>query len=284
MNPVFGAVGLLWSGNWQICQAAVDTVLKGGSLRPPSPSSMSSCLPANLNFSAPCPPALAMSGKFPFPSADPAQMTISLPSNTSAANSFDRHTMSLGIGLPETSAQEPLSNNRSNKVSNNGWHWEAVHGQNVEPTSAWQKDAHCDSQNQIHSSTTEFRRDELRCELQRGVHPQGTYVAPRRVRARVEASPVAPLGSGERVREELSVPANGAEQIELDLTLKVKGDRGQKVVGTKRLSSPCDSVNSEGSVTSLDSTLREPSRPFSSWPLEMSLMPQPYRQLLPLMQ
>ncbi|XP_010559050.1 PREDICTED: LOB domain-containing protein 37-like [Tarenaya hassleriana] len=34
VNPVNGAVGLLWTGNWQICQQAVDTVLRGGSLRP----------------------------------------------------------------------------------------------------------------------------------------------------------------------------------------------------------------------------------------------------------
>ncbi|KAH9313583.1 hypothetical protein KI387_022210, partial [Taxus chinensis] len=39
VNPVNGAVGLLWSGNWQICQAAVETVLKGGILRPPQSSS-----------------------------------------------------------------------------------------------------------------------------------------------------------------------------------------------------------------------------------------------------
>ncbi|GLU15925.1 hypothetical protein SLE2022_323770 [Rubroshorea leprosula] len=34
VNPVNGAVGLLSSGNWHVCQAAVDTVLAGGSLRP----------------------------------------------------------------------------------------------------------------------------------------------------------------------------------------------------------------------------------------------------------
>lgn len=34
VNPVNGAVGLLWTGNWHICQAAVETVLRGGSLRP----------------------------------------------------------------------------------------------------------------------------------------------------------------------------------------------------------------------------------------------------------
>lgn len=34
VNPVSGAVGLLWTGNWHVCQAAVDTVLRGGTLRP----------------------------------------------------------------------------------------------------------------------------------------------------------------------------------------------------------------------------------------------------------
>ncbi|CAM8985726.1 unnamed protein product [Rhodiola kirilowii] len=34
VNPVNGAVGLLGTGNWQVCQAAVETVLRGGTLRP----------------------------------------------------------------------------------------------------------------------------------------------------------------------------------------------------------------------------------------------------------
>ncbi|CAA2958489.1 Hypothetical predicted protein [Olea europaea subsp. europaea] len=34
VNPVNGAVGLLWSGNWHVCQEAVETVLCGGALRP----------------------------------------------------------------------------------------------------------------------------------------------------------------------------------------------------------------------------------------------------------
>ncbi|XP_051140219.1 LOB domain-containing protein 38-like [Andrographis paniculata] len=34
VNPVNGAVGLLWTGNWRVCQAAVETVLRGGALKP----------------------------------------------------------------------------------------------------------------------------------------------------------------------------------------------------------------------------------------------------------
>ncbi|XP_071924515.1 uncharacterized protein [Coffea arabica] len=34
VNPVSGAVGLLSTGNWPVCEAAVETVLAGGTLRP----------------------------------------------------------------------------------------------------------------------------------------------------------------------------------------------------------------------------------------------------------
>lgn len=34
INPVHGAVGLLWTGNWHLCQTAVETVLRGGVIGP----------------------------------------------------------------------------------------------------------------------------------------------------------------------------------------------------------------------------------------------------------
>ena len=34
INPVSGAVGLLWAGSWHLCEAAVQTVLRGGAIRP----------------------------------------------------------------------------------------------------------------------------------------------------------------------------------------------------------------------------------------------------------
>ncbi|RCV13786.1 hypothetical protein SEVIR_2G384900v4 [Setaria viridis] len=34
INPVSGAVGLLGAGSWHLCQAAVETVLRGGGIRP----------------------------------------------------------------------------------------------------------------------------------------------------------------------------------------------------------------------------------------------------------
>lgn len=33
MNPIYGSVGLLWSGNWQLCQDAVEAVLKGNPIK-----------------------------------------------------------------------------------------------------------------------------------------------------------------------------------------------------------------------------------------------------------
>ncbi|KAJ8567476.1 hypothetical protein K7X08_019684 [Anisodus acutangulus] len=34
VNPIYGSVGLLWSGNWQLCQNAVEAVLKGDPITP----------------------------------------------------------------------------------------------------------------------------------------------------------------------------------------------------------------------------------------------------------
>ncbi|XP_016495337.1 LOB domain-containing protein 41-like [Nicotiana tabacum] len=34
VNPIYGSVGLLWSGNWQLCQNAVEAVLKGAPVTP----------------------------------------------------------------------------------------------------------------------------------------------------------------------------------------------------------------------------------------------------------
>lgn len=33
INPVSGGIGLMWTGNWDLCQAAADAVLRGESLR-----------------------------------------------------------------------------------------------------------------------------------------------------------------------------------------------------------------------------------------------------------
>ncbi|PUZ57859.1 hypothetical protein GQ55_5G463100 [Panicum hallii var. hallii] len=38
LNPVYGSVGLLWSGNWQLCQSAVESVLRGMPIAQPPPA------------------------------------------------------------------------------------------------------------------------------------------------------------------------------------------------------------------------------------------------------
>ncbi|CAL4895243.1 unnamed protein product [Urochloa decumbens] len=45
VNPVYGSVGLLWSGNWQLCQAAVEAVLKGAPIVQISPDEAAAAAP-----------------------------------------------------------------------------------------------------------------------------------------------------------------------------------------------------------------------------------------------
>ncbi|OAY73113.1 LOB domain-containing protein 41 [Ananas comosus] len=52
-NPIYGSVGLLWSGNWQVCQSAVEAVLKGAPVEP-IPSVESAAAP----LLSPSPPPL----------------------------------------------------------------------------------------------------------------------------------------------------------------------------------------------------------------------------------
>lgn len=39
MNPIFGSVGLLWSGTWSLCHNAVEAVLNGAPITPMSSDS-----------------------------------------------------------------------------------------------------------------------------------------------------------------------------------------------------------------------------------------------------
>ncbi|KAK8944641.1 LOB domain-containing protein 41 [Platanthera zijinensis] len=46
VSPIYGSAGLLWSGRWQLCQAAVDSVLNGVPILP-SPSEFAVSNPAS---------------------------------------------------------------------------------------------------------------------------------------------------------------------------------------------------------------------------------------------
>ncbi|CAL9755147.1 unnamed protein product [Musa acuminata subsp. burmannicoides] len=50
VNPIYGSVGLLWSGSWQLCQAAVEAVLKGAPIAQ---------IPIEMAASTPAPPLKA---------------------------------------------------------------------------------------------------------------------------------------------------------------------------------------------------------------------------------
>lgn len=46
VNPIYGSVGLLWSGSWQLCQTAVEAVLKGAPITQISSDSAAAAVPA----------------------------------------------------------------------------------------------------------------------------------------------------------------------------------------------------------------------------------------------
>ncbi|XP_010926047.1 LOB domain-containing protein 40 [Elaeis guineensis] len=45
VNPIYGSVGLLWSGNWPLCQAAVENVLRGAPIAQISSDSAAAAVP-----------------------------------------------------------------------------------------------------------------------------------------------------------------------------------------------------------------------------------------------
>ncbi|KAF8098480.1 hypothetical protein N665_0266s0048 [Sinapis alba] len=87
VNPVNGAVGLLWTGNWNICQAAVETVLLGGSLRP-------------------VPELLTCDDGFPSPTSDEAsEISTKMLKDSSAGDIYHHCRFSSSRSRPTTSEQ-----------------------------------------------------------------------------------------------------------------------------------------------------------------------------------
>ncbi|CAK9196315.1 unnamed protein product [Sphagnum troendelagicum] len=208
VNPVFGSVGLLWSGNWQTCQAAVETVLRGSSLQAPAPSSLNaSCFLTST-------PGL----QAPFPGRVP---------QLHALNDMEGWNMQ----MPNIN-----SAHRETKVED-----DASYGP-----------------------------------------PISAQRAPRRVKSKI---------SPER---DVQTATIDVEQLELDLTLKVKSNTARGALQVRRqhppcptfkrkLLSPCESVSSEGSVTSLDSSTHHSL--WGNWPSlhTNSLECKPHYKLLSLL-
>ncbi|CAM6036059.1 unnamed protein product [Sphagnum compactum] len=179
VNPVFGSVGLLWSGNWQTCQAAVETVLRGSSLQAPAPSSLN----------ASCFLTLTPGLQAPLPGRVPQVLSL---------NDMEGWNMK----MPNMNGAH-----QETKVEDDASYGPLISAQR----------------------------------------------APRRVKSKI---------SPER---EVQTTTIDVEQLELDLTLKVKSNTARGALQVRRqhppcptfkrkLLSPCESVSSEGSVTSLDSS------------------------------
>ena len=85
VNPVDGAVGLLSTGNWHLCQAAVETVLAGGALRPTSGVSKPSRDGPSVSFSE-----------------VKNRLTQSKPLIASDGRAINKETSNLGLSLTPT--------------------------------------------------------------------------------------------------------------------------------------------------------------------------------------
>eukprot|EP00250_Pteridium_aquilinum_P005620 c15690_g1_i1 orf=420-1460(+) len=242
VNPVFGAVGLLWSGNWGVCQSAVETVLKGGSLRPAA-----SCLPA-----------------LPAKSAHPVACRSKLPPHTHPSST---PIISFNPSLKRPPSAEPITEVPMKRVKVS-----TVHQGPLQEASGITSEAANLNQDHINgllckqgSHESGYPAENFVVAKQEDISgplPMGQLHAPvpRRVRPHVARSVSAAMVIDQEVCEEqgaLREESHGT--IELDLTLNSHGNVADVGVwkmgspGFLRVSSPSSfSVNSEGSVTTSD--------------------------------
>lgn len=95
VDPISGSVGLLCSGKWEQCQAAVDGVLKGKPITP-DPSSSSSSSSSNNNAPAAAPLTLNVQSRplkiydIRHVSKDPSTASCSDKTKTRAKRSWNR--------------------------------------------------------------------------------------------------------------------------------------------------------------------------------------------------
>ncbi|KAG6557299.1 hypothetical protein Mapa_001227 [Marchantia paleacea] len=294
VNPVFGAVGLLWAGKWDVCQAAVETVLKGGSLRPPSPTAM------EVNN------AMSNAGirNIPFPGVKPSQ-NLSCPSDTAGLSASGeksecfskvREDMMEGFYNARCGTNASHQTNLMSEVESSPAS-EIKKGADVGVPSVQQFGIdQCPDE-----GTTKFTPVRLEFPSVRGVHMPMSKRCDSEKREHEERTdgplvlvPLARRVCSRNKVPDLRLPCSFAtdapvgrvenderEKLELDLTLssvsaakeepkgwtsgfvplgehkiRLASKSGIACKGMKRVSSPnsSESVNSEGSVTSLDST------------------------------
>ncbi|XP_073006146.1 LOB domain-containing protein 37-like [Typha latifolia] len=105
INPVIGAVGLLWTGNWDLCQAAVKAVLSGGAIRPlPELAGDMGELYGSINEGGRWPASLCPSSEDGSP--PPCDLDLSLMPRSPSTNSEGSVTTSAG-GEDRTAGKEP---------------------------------------------------------------------------------------------------------------------------------------------------------------------------------
>ncbi|KAI3794127.1 hypothetical protein L1987_36754 [Smallanthus sonchifolius] len=119
VNPVNGAVGLLWTGNWHVCQASVDTVLRGGTLRPIPELIDGSPIMTKLGDSSETDVTCADALKLQDPVSQPRSKVLKrrrageLPSNMEQSQDLD-----LNQSLPEKRRQgSPSMNSEDSSVT-----------------------------------------------------------------------------------------------------------------------------------------------------------------------
>lgn len=236
VNPVFGAVGLLWSGNWGVCQAAVETVLKGGSLRPAA-----ACLPTPPKPTHP----LACRSNLPphtYPSSTPVIPCLKRPQSPEPVTGVPTIKRVKVSVHPQEPLQE-ASNFTSEAVTLNQDH---INGLLFKQAS--QVLSHPEGNLAV-------KQEEARPMHAGQLHAP----VPRRVRPHIVHTVSSAMARQQACEEEATPREESHGTIELDLTLNSHGnlaDVGVWKMGSPalmRVSSPSSfSVNSEGSVTTSD--------------------------------
>ena len=282
VNPVFGAVGLLWAGNWQVCQAAVETVLKGGSLKTPSPSSQTfSTLPQGpLHPSNP--------GK-DLSAASRGRESL-LPSIITSAKECNVDTHDLKVRVVGTGPGNQFL--RTNGYESKLDHavattavvkasWDRKWDVNLQPEWPVKQQQQQQGQRPTAKGNVVVNSHVITWPEALGTKLVQPKVGEKREREFFTGAPgvltpaprrVQPCGVGEYgmyghgmtikdskfLYDDEETVVGSTEHLDLGLTLMVKDGKGGQITGLKRVYSPsCDSVNSEGSVTSLDTTPRQ---------------------------
>eukprot|EP00252_Welwitschia_mirabilis_P019320 TRINITY_DN4436_c0_g1_i1.p1 TRINITY_DN4436_c0_g1~~TRINITY_DN4436_c0_g1_i1.p1 ORF type:complete len:323 (-),score=8.11 TRINITY_DN4436_c0_g1_i1:659-1627(-) len=211
VNPVYGAVGLLASGNWHMCQAAVESVLRGGSLRP----------------------ARSSSG-VPTCSSRPS-LTGNVSNNIRLNNSSRLSTVPVENHLfPQESIVQVISSLREDPTPEQAQQrWLGLTSQ---PTVKSEPVDICFQESKEHILPEEEWRGEMS----------------RKIRKRCEANETSERNYADSVRDRTINAMSVEAPANLDLTLNCEGSTPSRP--KRRISSPSlVSVNSEGSVTSLES-------------------------------